>query len=184
MGDRVYFLTPTATSWQNARAIAQSFGGNLVTVNNAAENSFLTSQFGSQRPWIGLNDEAIEGQFQWVNGEPVIFTNWASGEPNNFGSAGEDFAELSSNGRWNDLSATSQRRGIVEIDLNLLGTSSSTNESNNLRIAIPAQSFAVSPASTRTPVETPESITEIDEIVVPESAAMPVETSESRTEID
>ncbi|NJK68908.1 MAG: hypothetical protein HC941_22430 [Microcoleus sp. SU_5_3] len=184
LGDRVYFLTPTATSWQNARAIARSFGGNLVTINNAAENSFLTSQFGSQRPWIGLNDEAIEGQFQWVNGEPVTFTNWASGEPNNFGSAGEDFAELSSNGRWNDLPTTSQRRGIVEIDLNLLGTSSSTNESNNLRIAIPAQSFAVSPASTRTPVETPESITEIDEIVPSESVATPVEDSESITEID
>ncbi|NJS13016.1 MAG: hypothetical protein HC789_22930 [Microcoleus sp. CSU_2_2] len=126
LGDRVYFLTPTATSWQNARAIAQSFSGNLVTINNAAENSFLTNQFGSQRPWIGFNDTQIEGQFEWVSGEPVTFTNWSSGEPNNFGSAGEDFAELFSNGRWNDLPATSQRRGIVEIPLNWQSTPSVT----------------------------------------------------------
>jgi Ca2+-binding RTX toxin-like protein len=126
LGDRLYFLTPTATSWQNAQTLAQSYGGNLATINSTSENSLLAILLGNQYPWIGFNDAQTEGQFEWVSGEPVTFTNWATGEPNDFGSLGEDFAALLINGRWNDLPATSQRRGIVEIDLNWQSTPSVT----------------------------------------------------------
>ncbi|MEO1521491.1 MAG: calcium-binding protein, partial [Cyanobacteria bacterium J06633_2] len=58
-----------------------------------------------------------EGTFEWVNGEAVTFTDWAPGEPNDFRGR-EDFVEMNfSNGRWNDISRSTRRRGIIEIDL-------------------------------------------------------------------
>ncbi|MFB2935938.1 lectin-like protein [Aerosakkonemataceae cyanobacterium BLCC-F154] len=125
--DRLYFLTPDSTSWEQAQTIAQSYRSNLATINNALENDILTILFGNQRPWIGFNDTETEGEFQWVSGEAVTFTNWFPGEPNDDGTLGEDYTELLNNGRWNDLPLTSQRRGIVEINLNNLVPFTSVN---------------------------------------------------------
>ena len=118
-----YYLT-TATTWTDAQAQAQAMGGNLVTINDAAENQFLVNAFGgSELFWIGLNDVAQEGVFKWINGEPVTYTNWNSGEPNNYGN--EDYVHFNwgSSGRWNDIPNSGYgglHRGIIEV---LNGTS-------------------------------------------------------------
>ncbi|MCS6281904.1 MAG: hypothetical protein HUM72_14945, partial [Dolichospermum sp.] len=111
-----YLLTSYGT-WQEAQAQAQSLGGNLVTINNQAEQDWLVSTFGvNQTLWIGLTDEVTEGQFKWVSGEISTYTNWLPGEPNN-GWDGEDYVEMNfgSPGKWNDSSSNQFRRGIVEI---------------------------------------------------------------------
>ncbi len=63
-----------------------------------------------RNPWIGFNDDASEGNFVWANGEPVCFTNWNVGEPNDFLGA-EDFTQMlimenystvNPLGKWND----------------------------------------------------------------------------------
>ena len=33
--------------------------------------------------WLGLYNTGTVGNFAWVTGEPVSFTNWIPGEPNN-----------------------------------------------------------------------------------------------------
>ena len=77
---------------------AASLGGNLVTVNSAAENAFLVNTFAlgsySGDPIrIGFTDQAVEGTFAWASGEPTTYTNWAGGEPNDAG-GNEDYATL------------------------------------------------------------------------------------------
>jgi len=112
----IYKLTNSAT-WTNAQAAAQSMGGNLVTVNDAAENQFLVDAFGgSELLWIGFNDAEEEGVWEWVSGEPVTYTNWKAGQPDNWNN--EDYAHIYENGQWNDLPNTGWQgyiRGIVEI---------------------------------------------------------------------
>ena len=113
-----FYLLSNAGTWTQAQAQAVTLGGNLVTVNDAAENQFLVNTFGgTERLWIGLTDEVTEGTFKWANGEAVTYTNWASGEPND-GGGNEDYAEfnLGGAGKWNDL-ANSEflLRGIIEI---------------------------------------------------------------------
>jgi glucose/arabinose dehydrogenase len=119
-----YRLT-TAKSWTQAQAEAQSLGGNLVTINDAAEETWLKQTFGdSETLWIGLTDRAVEGNFQWVNGETTTYRNWAPGEPNDykFGGAfpdGEDYAGINfgAQKQWNDFpdSYAGTARGIIEI---------------------------------------------------------------------
>ena len=114
-GHSTYLLSQAAT-WTEAQAEAQSYGGNLVTINDAAEEAWLKSTFGnSERFWLGMNDVETEGEMQWISGEAVTYTNWASGEPNNWGD-GEDYGVTNYGSQWNDDDYSTPYRGIIEID--------------------------------------------------------------------
>jgi len=91
-GHAYYLLTEN--NWTGSEAEAIGLGGHLVTINDAAENTWVVSTFATfggvpRALWIGLSDAANEGEFVWASGEPVGFTNWGPGEPNNDG-PGED----------------------------------------------------------------------------------------------
>ena len=112
-----YVLTTAAKTWTEAQAEAESLGGNLVTINAAAEEAWLKQNFGDdERFWIGLNDIANEGQFEWASGEAVTYTNWAPNEPNN-ANGNQDFGVMnySASRQWDDDSPGSQYVGIIEI---------------------------------------------------------------------
>ena len=84
-GHEYFFLHKTMT-WHDAKAHAESLGGHLVTINNNDENDFLLDLEEKQglagdEFWIGLTDEAVEGDFAWVTGEPLDYTNWYPGQP-------------------------------------------------------------------------------------------------------
>lgn len=89
--------------WHTAEANAVALGGHLVTINDAAEETWLRSTFGMARYWIGFTDEGSEGSWHWTSGEAVTYTNWAGGEPNNC-CYGENWAVMNWTGNnWNDL---------------------------------------------------------------------------------
>lgn len=100
-----YALTSGPLTWHEAEAEAVSYGGHLVAVNDAAENAWLVATFGADRMWIGFNDEASEGSFVWSNGDPVTYTNWGAGEPNDI--THEDWTVMNwyADGGWNDWEA-------------------------------------------------------------------------------
>jgi len=111
---RQYALTPPL-GWVQAEAFAVASGGHLVTIRSAAEQAWLFQVFGSvQRFWSGFTDVAQEGTWVWSSGEPVTYTNWHPGEPNNAGN--EDFADMSGPG-WNDIEDTILLPGIMEASL-------------------------------------------------------------------
>jgi len=49
--------------------------------------------------WLGINDALSEGQFQYLSGGNLTFSNWNTGESNNSGNT--DCAVVRWNGRWN-----------------------------------------------------------------------------------
>ncbi|MDB9522562.1 lectin-like protein, partial [Dolichospermum circinale CS-1225] len=138
-----YLLTGPGT-WKQAQDQARSLGGNLVTVNNQAEQDWLVTTFGpTERLWIGLTDEETEGQFKWVSGETSAYTNnWSVGQPDNFNN-NEDYVELATGvaGKWNDLPSTVSFRGIIEI--NQYGATGRNTDSQFFVLAKP-EKFTVS----------------------------------------
>jgi hypothetical protein len=122
-----YLLTASNVGWQEARAWSRTVGGYLVAINDAAEQNYIVATYAntSYAYWIGLSDAASEGSFVWDSGEPVTYSNFCSGEPNNYLGI-EDYVEIFStfNGYlpcWNDDSSPNggygipATRGIVEI---------------------------------------------------------------------
>ena len=123
-----YGLTPNPGIWTDAQTQAQAMGGNLATVNNQAENDWLVNNLvnnlGDPYAWIGLyqTDKSSEpgGNWAWVNGEPLDYTNWSPGEPNNFG-GNEDWGRSFYNYSleqwcWEDAQNAGSYYGVVEIN--------------------------------------------------------------------
>jgi len=94
-------------SWTDAQKYCESVGGHLVVISSAEENRLVFEQMklqGYYSAYIGLSDSEAEGEWAWVTGEPVTFTNWHEGEPNSESSR-EDYAMFYykySDGTWND----------------------------------------------------------------------------------
>ncbi|MBF4989135.1 C-type lectin domain-containing protein [Methylophilus sp. 14] len=109
----------SADTWTNSEAFAQSLGGHLVTINDLAENDWLTTEafngWGLNNAyWIGYSRNPNNpSQFLWADGSTSTYTNWSPGEPNNSNSYNADaenyvhtylyFGGGVRFGKWNDL---------------------------------------------------------------------------------
>jgi hypothetical protein len=124
-----YYVSNSGATWPDANAAAKALGGHLAAIGSAAENNFVASTVaGGGLAWIGFTDEGGEGTYYWTSGQPVTYTNWCSGEPNNF-PPGEDHTVINwcSGGGWNDWYATEVNPFVVEFDcLKILGPSGPT----------------------------------------------------------
>jgi hypothetical protein len=112
-------------NWVYARRTAALRGGHLATFSGQAESDWVFERLvdrpdawgGRWGPWIGLyQDRRLSsysepgGGWRWVTDEPLTFTRWQVGEPNNVGNSGEDHACLMAIGscqqvrspQWND----------------------------------------------------------------------------------
>jgi hypothetical protein len=136
----VYARVPQSASWDQHRFNATlrrytGLPGHLATIKDGAENATVQA-LASGNPWIGFTDSGAtspidgttlpgsEGNFTWVNGDPVGFTNWNGGEPNDSG--GEDATQITGGGGWNDSGAgaslgqgNTTAPGVVEFETNL-----------------------------------------------------------------
>jgi hypothetical protein len=57
-GGHTYTLTPRSMSWTEAEAEAQRLGGHLVTINDEAEQAWVSETFGGWGGWyfwLGMN---------------------------------------------------------------------------------------------------------------------------------
>ena len=104
-------------NWENARRDCLGYGGDLVSIANYSEMSFVygkSSKVWNQYYWIGLNDRRNESLFVWSDDTPYnasVYKNWFSGEPTN--RAGEDCVVLYKP-RWNDLNCETEYGYICE----------------------------------------------------------------------
>ncbi|XP_026232145.1 CD209 antigen-like protein A [Anabas testudineus] len=102
-----YFLSSVSGSWTEGRQDCNKRGGDLVVIDSAEEQTFL-SKLINKDTWIGLNDRDKEGTWKWVDGTPLTVTYWASKEPNNGNADGnvaeEDCVKVlgSQSSNWND----------------------------------------------------------------------------------
>jgi hypothetical protein len=107
-----FVICPQNSNWQDARSLCQGAGyGDLASVRSSAEQDWLKALAAAanfpdpEAPWIGYNDLANEGNWQWSDGWTGSYTAWNPGEPNNV--SDEDCTQLywgpgDTTGNWND----------------------------------------------------------------------------------
>ena len=121
-----YYLLSFNT-WTGSQAEALMLGGNLVTINDLAENNWIGDQFSGPAAaagsslwgWIGLNDSDNDGIYVWADGDPASFRSWYQTDPPTINA--DDYVDMlfTRLDQWttnpNGSSSFGQKVGIVEI---------------------------------------------------------------------
>ncbi|XP_015472732.1 macrophage mannose receptor 1-like [Parus major] len=79
-----YSIHRDPKTWEDALYSCKKQNGDLASIHNIAEFSFLVSQLGykpAEELWLGLNDLRVHFYFEWSDGTPVTFTKWQRRHP-------------------------------------------------------------------------------------------------------
>ncbi|NWZ37869.1 MRC1 protein, partial [Brachypodius atriceps] len=79
-----YSIHRDPKTWEDALSSCKKQDGDLASIHNVAEYSFLASQLGykpTEELWLGLNDLKAHFSFEWSDGSPVTFTRWQRRHP-------------------------------------------------------------------------------------------------------
>ncbi|XP_075827182.1 low affinity immunoglobulin epsilon Fc receptor isoform X1 [Microtus pennsylvanicus] len=109
---KCYYFGNDSKRWIQARFTCSDLKGRLVSIHSQEEQDFLMKHTNKKDSWIGLRDLNVEGEFIWMDGSPVGYSNWSPGEPNNAGQ-GEDCVMMRGSGQWNDAFCHSFLEGWV-----------------------------------------------------------------------
>lgn len=87
----------------------------MASPRSAAENEALQELATVQNKpaFLSMTDIGTEGNFTYPTGEPLVYSNWAPGEPNNNGGS-EHCVEIFTNGKWNDKVCGEPRLVVCE----------------------------------------------------------------------
>ncbi|XP_031562070.1 lectin BRA-3-like [Actinia tenebrosa] len=80
-----YILKQNSEDWKTSQSNCVAEGANLASIGSEEEYIFVLSLLHGasvNQIWIGLNDNDNEGQFQWVDKSPLVFTNLSNDSPN------------------------------------------------------------------------------------------------------
>ena len=110
-----YKVFSETMTWEEAEAYCRSVNGHLATLTSLEEQAQITNlltEAGLSECWLGgKRDE--NGEFGWITGEPMVYTNWNNGEPNNLGGQ-ENYIHTYISGKWNDLPGGNRKYFICE----------------------------------------------------------------------
>jgi len=141
-------------NWTDARAAAKlrtfnGLTGYLANLTSTNESTFIQSKL-SVNGWIGASDQAVEGQWRWMDGPEAglqfyqgavgganvsggagqvtsAYSNWAAGEPNDSG-GNEDAAYAIGGGSWNDYPTTTSVAAYIVEYGGVAGISANTSK--------------------------------------------------------
>ena len=168
--------------------------GYLVSITNSGENDFITNNIANATSiWIGATDAVTEGQWRWdteggspeaglrffnqtgaancgrtggtnYTGDGLNYSSWASNEPNDYCSSGEDYAVTNwggtgvNGGTWNDCpdnGCGAGRAYVIEFGTNAADggfvNASSDFASNTFSLLYSSNAITTYSASSTTP---------------------------------
>ncbi|XP_057692857.1 galactose-specific lectin nattectin-like [Corythoichthys intestinalis] len=115
---KCYILEDDARMFQDAEAVCNILGGNMVSISNDLENIVVgaigENGVSGATMWIGLFDNIKEGTYFWTDGTNNDFSSFRTGEPN---SAVGDCVEIeTSTGEWATVPCTTEHRFVCNRD--------------------------------------------------------------------
>lgn len=116
-GGHAYKAFTESITWEEAELACEALGGHLVTITSSGEQQFVNglAEDRCNLFWIGLRRSAGDPEgWTWVTNEPLFYTNWGYGEPNEAFDGTEFYAQMYGRpngmcvtGHWNDSKNTS-----------------------------------------------------------------------------
>lgn len=120
----VYPVNANLDSWTFFKTYAESVGGHLVVITSEAEQSAVEDMLDDSVSgyYIGATDETTEGTWKWVTGEPFSYTNWSTGQPDNYNGTEHYMIQQNNDtisNKWNDVPFNNPTQGysfIIEYE--------------------------------------------------------------------
>lgn len=133
--DHTYAIFDNADTWDAAEKYCEFLGGHLAVITSREENDAVWAFVSANKcetVFMGLSDLETDGEWKWVTGEPFVFSNWSTNQPDGLDT--EYYGEYLcgySGGKWNDnaYNPRSQEGGIhfiCEWDRIVIGTTNLT----------------------------------------------------------
>ncbi|XP_027215325.2 C-type lectin domain family 4 member M [Penaeus vannamei] len=112
-------------SWHDARDACETMGAHLARPDDVRALVEVLRDFPGRynRVWVGASDEAREGAWTWLSGEPLDASDWRPGQPSNRSTGGEeqDCLSLVTKNRpdstMDDHSCRMKKAYLCELDL-------------------------------------------------------------------
>jgi len=100
-GESCFWVSYDIYNWHEANDLCNAKAMTLASIHSQEENDFL---FGRKPEymWIGLNDLAHEGYFEWTDGTPLDFNGWQIGQPNGGDAWNCGYMSGAYDGEWGD----------------------------------------------------------------------------------
>jgi len=98
-----YAKPPVEDTYPGAHAMCQGAYASLAMPKQLEENTKVMEvrNSSSSSVWVGLDDQLVEGRFSWLDDQPLVWRNWARGQPATDRTAMyEDCVEMTPDGKW------------------------------------------------------------------------------------
>ncbi|XP_075698902.1 pulmonary surfactant-associated protein D-like [Rhinoderma darwinii] len=86
-GDKTFVTSGKELTYDQSKEECQKAGGQVATPKSSEENNAVLNiaQFYKMFPFLGITDSQTEGTFRYPDGNPITYSNWNTGEPNQAG---------------------------------------------------------------------------------------------------
>ncbi|XP_077994200.1 alpha-N-acetylgalactosamine-specific lectin-like [Glandiceps talaboti] len=112
-----YYISPeNSYTYEEANCFCEGRFSHLVIVNNDDENRYLKDLVlnAGSHLWMGLDDRDVEGEMRWLDGSLVTYSDWNTGQPDNYENKEDCGHFVYHNGKWNDLPCSKKIGFICE----------------------------------------------------------------------
>ncbi|NXM80182.1 SFTPA protein, partial [Oenanthe oenanthe] len=114
VGNKIFASNGKKADFASALRTCEEFGGTLATPMNEEENKAImdfAKQY-NQYVFLGIREGDTPGQFKYINGMPLTYSNWYQHQPD--GKGKEKCVEMYTVGTWNDRNCKVQRLTVCE----------------------------------------------------------------------
>ncbi len=116
-----YVVWPGPVSWATAERQCETAGGTLASIGSAGEDAIAKAVGAGAPRWIGLQSATPGmGNFAWVTGEPIGYTGFAAGDPDNQGGV-EECVRLDPASGWDDVACGWPASGLLAASPSVTG---------------------------------------------------------------
>ncbi|NWU20107.1 SFTPA protein, partial [Dyaphorophyia castanea] len=114
VGEKMFASNGKKVDFASALQSCEEVGGTLAAPKNEEENKAIldiVKQY-NQYAYLGIRKGETSGQFKYINGTPLNYSNWHQHEPD--GKGKEKCVEMYTDGTWNDKKCNMYRLTICE----------------------------------------------------------------------
>lgn len=98
--------------FSQVKALCAQLQATVASPKNDEENRAIQN-VAKDVAYLGITDEKTEGQFMYLTGGSITYSNWKNNEPNDHGS-NEDCVVILSEGNWNDVTCSVPYKAVCE----------------------------------------------------------------------